>query len=83
MQKLPEAPDWKRGNACAKKRNRRNKKKESCSFSTVTIPKSFLLEVEGTMHQSRDDALANFSISSNLRSSLLRCSTRPNEWGTQ
>ena len=52
MQKLPEDPDRKRVNACAKK-ELSQQKKEACSLSAVTSGvttlKSFLLLVEGTM----------------------------------
>ena len=65
MQKLPEAPDRKRGSACTKEPSQQ--KKEACALSTVTsrvtTPKSFLL-VEGAMHPSLDDVLANLSTSS-------------------
>ena len=67
MQKLPEAPDRKRGDACAKKEPPWQKKEArtlSAVSSVVTTPKSFLLLVEGTMHPSLDDALANLSTSS-------------------
>ena len=61
MQKLPEAHDRKRRNACAKE-------KKSSSLSAVTsgmtTPKSSLLVVEGAMRPSLDDALANLSTSS-------------------
>ena len=67
MQKLPEAPDSKRGGICAKKVPSRQKK-EACALSAVTSGVttliSFLLLVEGAMHPSFDDALASFSISS-------------------
>ena len=66
MQKLPEAPDRKRGDASAKKEPSR-RKKEACSLSVVTsgvTPKSFLLLAEGAMHPSLDDALTNLSMSS-------------------
>ena len=47
MQKLPEASDRKRGDACAKKRDHSDKKEESPSFSAapsrVPTPRSFLL----------------------------------------
>ena len=50
MQKLPEAPDRKRGDACAK-RNPLSKRKKPvlCQHQTseVTTLKSFLLLVEG------------------------------------
>ena len=36
MQKLPEVPDKKRGDACAKKRNLPDKSQESRSLSAVT-----------------------------------------------
>ena len=66
MQKLPEVPDKKRGDACAKKKNHPVKKKESRSLSAVTsgvaTPKSFLLVGEGAMRPSLDDALANLSL---------------------
>ena len=32
MQKLPEAPDMKRGDACAKRRNPRDKRKKPVLF---------------------------------------------------
>ena len=68
MLKLSEAPDWKRGDACAKKRNRPDKRKNLFLFSAVssavTTPKSYLLVVEGAMRPSLDDALANLSTSS-------------------
>ena len=64
MQKLPEAPDRKRGSACTKREPSRQKK-EACPLSAgtsrVTIPKSILLLVEGSMHLSLDDTLANLS----------------------
>ena len=67
MQKLPEAFDRKRGDACAKKEPSRQKK-ETCSLSAVTsgvtTPKSFLLLVEGAMRPSLADALANLSMNS-------------------
>ena len=67
MQKLPETPNRKRGDACTKKRNK-TKERISCSFSAVTsggtTPKSFLLLVERAMCPSIDDVLANFSTSS-------------------
>ena len=44
-------------------------KKESCALSAMTsgvpTPKSFLLVVEGAMHLSLDDTLANLSTRSN------------------
>ena len=47
MQKLPEASDRKRGDACAKIGNRPDKRKKSCSLSGaisgVTTLRSFLL----------------------------------------
>ena len=68
MQKLPEAPDKKRSDACAKEKELSRQKKESHSFSAVTsrmtTPKSILLVVEGTTCLSLDDALANLSTSS-------------------
>ena len=67
MQKLPEAPEKKRGNACAKKEPSRQKK-EACALSAVTsgvtTPKDFLLLVESAMRPSLDNALANLSTSS-------------------
>ena len=67
MQKLLEAPDRKRGDACAKKEETSRQKKESRPLSAVTsvvtTPKSFLLLVEGALRPSLDDALANFSTS--------------------
>ena len=66
MQKFPEAPDRKRGVACAKKEPSRQKKEAhrlSVVTSEVTTPKSFLLLVEGATRPSLDDALANLSIS--------------------
>ena len=67
MQKLAETPDRKWGDTCAKKEPSRQKK-EAHALSTVTsgmtTPKSFLLLVEGTMHPSLDNALANLSTSS-------------------
>ena len=67
MQKLPEAPDSKRGDACVKKEPSQ-RKKEACFLSAVisgvTTPKSFLLLVEGTMPLSLDNTLANLSTSS-------------------
>ena len=62
MQKLPEAPDRKRGAHAQRKGTVPTK--ESRSLSAVTTPKSFLLVVEGTMRPSVDDALANLSTSS-------------------
>ena len=68
MQKLSEAPDRKRGDACAKEKEPSWQKKESCSLSTVTsgvtTPTSFLLVVEGATRTSLNDALANLSTSS-------------------
>ena len=69
MLKLPEAPDRNTGNACAKKRNHPDKRKNlslslSAVTSGVTTPKSFLLLVEGAMRLSLDNALANLSTSS-------------------
>ena len=67
MQKLPEAPDRKRGDACAKEEPSRQKKEAHAVLavtSGVTTPKSFLLLVEGAMCPSLDDALANLSTSS-------------------
>ena len=50
MQKLPEAPDEKRGGACAKKEEPSRQKKETRSLSAVTVEvttlKSFLLMLE-------------------------------------
>ena len=50
MQKLPEAPDWKRGDAYVKKCNCLGKRKKPFSLSAetgeLTILKSFLLLVE-------------------------------------
>ena len=60
MQKLPKAPDRKRGNACTKKEPLA-KERSLFSVSAVTTPKSFLLLVEGAMCLSLDDALANLS----------------------
>ena len=61
MQKAPEAPDRKRGDACSKEKELSRQKQESCPLSAVTsgvtTPKSFLLVVEGTMRPSLDDAL--------------------------
>ena len=57
MQKLPEASDRKRDDACAKKRNSPDKKnkKEPRSLSVVnsgvTTPKSLLIVVEGSMRR--------------------------------
>ena len=67
MQKLPEAPDRKRGDACTKKEPTWRKKEAyslSAVTSGVTIPKSFLLVVEGAMRLSLNDALANLFTSS-------------------
>ena len=77
MQKLPETPDRKRGGACTQKKKKKNnkkktepsrQKKEALYLSAVTsgviTPKSFLLQVEGTMSSSLDDELANLSTSS-------------------
>ena len=64
MQKLPEAPDRKRGDVCAKKELSRQIKEArplSAVISGVTTPKSFLLLVKGAMRLSLDDALANLS----------------------
>ena len=64
MQKLPEAPDRKRGDTCIKKRDCSDKRKNldlSAVTNGVTTPKSFLLVVEGAMHPSLDDTLANLS----------------------
>ena len=62
MQKLPVAPDRKKGDACAKKEPSRQKK-EAPSFSAVTsevtTPKSLLLLVKGAMRPSLDDTLAH------------------------
>ena len=67
MQKLPEALNRKRGDACTKKEPSQQKK-EACSLSAVTsgviTPKSFLLQVEGTMRPPLDDSLPNLSICS-------------------
>ena len=63
MQKLPEAPDRKRDDACAKNEPSRPKK-EPPSLSAVTTPKSFSLLVGGAMRPSLYDALANLSTSS-------------------
>ena len=67
MQKLPESPDRKRGDACAKKEPSRLKK-EACFLSAVTsgvtTPKSLLLLMEGAMRPSLEDVLANLSTSS-------------------
>ena len=54
-QKLSEAPDKKRGDTCAKKRNRLDKR--------MTTLKSLLLVVEGAMRPSLDDPLTKFSTS--------------------
>ena len=47
MQRLPEASDKKRGDACVKKRSRPDKMEEAHSLSAatsgVTTPRSFLL----------------------------------------
>ena len=60
MQKLPETPEGKRNDACAKKKPSWQKK-EACALSAVTsgvtTPKSFLLVGEGAMRLSLDDAL--------------------------
>ena len=67
MQKLPEAPDRKRGGASAKKEPSWQKKEPrslSAVTNTVKTPKSLLLLMEGTVRPSLDDALANFSTSS-------------------
>ena len=50
-----------------KELSRQKKKSRSLSAVTsgVTTPKSFLLVVEGAMRPSLEDALANFSTSSN------------------
>ena len=64
MQKLPEAPDRKRGDACAKKEPSQQKKEIRSLLSVtsgVTTPKSFLLLVEGAMRPSLDDTLVNLS----------------------
>ena len=61
MLKLPEAPDRKRRNACVKKEAARAL---LAVTSRVTTPKCILLQVEGTMRPSLDNASANFSISS-------------------
>ena len=65
MQKLPETSDGKRGDACAKKRDRPDKKEESHSLSAVTsgVTKPCSL-VEDAMRLSLDDALANPSTGS-------------------
>ena len=64
MQKLPEVPDKKRDDACAKKEPSQQEK-EACSLSAVTsvmtTPKYFLLLVEGAMHPSLEYALVNLS----------------------
>ena len=67
MQKLPEAPDRKRSDACAKKEPSRQKKETRpllAVTSRVTTPKSVLLLVEGAMRLSLDGVLANLSTSS-------------------
>ena len=68
MQKLPETPDRQRGWHMCKKKEPSEQKEESCLLSAVTsrvtIPKPFLLVVEGTMRVSLYDALANPSTSS-------------------
>ena len=67
MEKLPEPPGRKSGDACAKKETSRQKKDASSTSSgtnEVTTPKSFLLLVEGTIRPSLDDALAYLSTSS-------------------
>ena len=66
MQEISEAPDRKRGDACAKKKElSRHKKKNFVPLSAVTgrvtTPKSFLLVVKGAMRPSLDDTLANLS----------------------
>ena len=61
MQKLPEAPDRKKGGACTKKEPSKQKKEASplsAVNSGVTTTKSFLLLIEGAMRPSLDDALA-------------------------
>ena len=64
MQKLPEVPDRKRSDTCAKKESSR-RKKEARSLSAVTsgatTSKYLLLLVEGAMCPSLDDALADLS----------------------
>ena len=66
MQKLPEAPDKKRGDA-GKKRERLGKKKETRYLSAVTgevtTLKSFLLLEEGSTCPSLGGTLVNFSTS--------------------
>ena len=67
MQKLPEDPDRKRGDACIIKEPSKQKR-ETRSFSAVTsfvtTSKSFLLLVKVPMRPSLDDTLANLSTSS-------------------
>ena len=66
MLKLPDAPIKKRGDACTKKRNRPDKRKNLVLFQQwpAELQQSFLLLVEGATHPSLDDALANLSTSS-------------------
>ena len=67
MQKLLEAPDRKRGDTRTKKEPSWQKKEAyslSAMTSRVKTPKSFMLLVEGAMHPSLDDMLANLSFSS-------------------
>ena len=53
MQKLPEASDRKRGDACTKEKEPSQQKRGSRSLlavtNGVTTPRSFLLLVEGVM----------------------------------
>ena len=83
MQKFLEVSDRKRGEVWAKKKNCPGKRKNlalSAVTSEVTTPKSFLLVVEGAMHPSLDNALANLSTSSShLFSTNPRLKTSNNE----
>ena len=68
MQKLPESPYRKKASGCSKKEPSRQKKEPhslSAVTNGVTTPKYFLLQEEGTMHPSLDDALTNLSTSDN------------------
>ena len=76
MQKIPEAPDRKRGNTFTKKEQSWQKKKKKHSLSAVTgkvtTLKSFLLLVGGLMCPSLGSVLANLlpvtAVSVNIQS---------------
>ena len=67
MQKLPEASDRERGDACAKKRNRPEKRKNVVLIQQWQAEWQHLdlvlLMVEGAMRPSNGDVLANLSTS--------------------